>query len=391
MAKISAQEKLNIFQFWEEHAGLTNQEKTDLYNETHGTNFTLRTLQQIHSNVNLGFQTGASMNETEYIEKQKDVLAKKEFNIMKQQKLNMKLKNVAHIEARKSANWDFFVEDWINKLKEIEPVRYKSKKKHVNVKDSDVLVIFKGDDHFRGTEEDINVQRSFYTKVEDIATKQSKKKIVLIFGGDEIEGMLHTNTLMYIDMTAEEQLKLFIRETISGIDLLKQNFDVELFFLTSSNHSQSRPLNSGRNSFLKSDLLLLGGEMLEMAYRDSKNVNIHLGGIFKDRVIDGMGGKKITITHGGLKFENKLQTIVAHYNQSDVILKAHTHSFKVENTHGKTVITVPTLKTFVTEFELDHGFIDATEDLNNNGMKWNSEFLELDFNDNQERIIKHIL
>lgn len=382
MNKITKEQKIDIYRFWEINSHLSNEEKTTLYNKENGTNFVTRSLQQIHSNVKSGVDY--ALKDLKGFDK--ELFAKKEFNVLTQQKKNVILKRVAHKEARKAANWDFFKKDWIQRLNEIEPKRLKPLDK--KIKSSSALVIVKGDDHFRGYEEDKKVQRDFYKKVYNIGLHKNKTDISLLFGGDEIEGWLHDNTLKYASLTPEEQMKLFVEETISGIDLLASKFNVHIYMLTSSNHNQSRPLKSGRNTHLKADISLMGAEMIKMAFRNRGNVKIETAPVFRARKIKGLKGASVALTHGGLGFEKTVSKLVNHYNESDLIIKAHTHSFKVENEMNTTVITIPTLKTFVTEFELNNGYVKLNESVDAKDYKWESEFLELEIVKGDLSIIK---
>lgn len=368
---------------WEidqDHQNLTRVERTKIFNDEFGTSFNQRTIQQAVKNYNEALESNIKADE---------VLVRREINVLKNQKKVTMMKKEIHSITRKEAMKELVLETFDKKINDLKPVRLKPNKIIGKLKETDNLVIAKGDDHFRGLDEDIETQRNFYKKVFEIAKQKGKKRISLIFGGDECEGWLHVSSLTDAPKTPEEQMILFIRETMSGIDLLASEFLVDVYYLNSSNHTQTRPLGSGRNTYLKADTSIYGGEMLKLAFRDNKNVTMHIGGVFRGRDVHGLANKKVGITHGGLKFESNVKELVKHYSDCDFIIKAHTHTFKIENILGTTVITVPTLKTFVTGYELDNGFLPIKENLDKYDLSWDAEFLEIEIVNGKETIVKH--
>lgn len=358
-------------------------EATAKFNKKWNTNFNKRTLQQRYSNYTKGFKAGIEANAPQDA---LELLAKKELRILTEQKKNVILRQEAHKVARMGANEQLTLDNFNKRINELSITRLKPKEtKETNINE---IVFFKGDDHFRGTEEDKKVQREFYETIYGIANKKKAKTISLIFGGDEIEGYLHVNTLKYTPLTPEEQMISFVEETISGLDLLTSEYDVDLYLLTSSNHTQTRHLNSGRNTFLKGDLSILMEKMLKTAYRNNVRINIYSSPIFRNKKIKGLGNKKVAITHGGLKFESNVKELVNHYNECDLILKAHTHVFDLKQIKNTIVITTPTLKTFVTDYEISNGYVNNKENFNTEEYKWDSEFLELKVDGDDLMIIK---
>lgn len=380
MKKINKEMKREIVELFKLYNG---KEALEKFNTKYNTNYNYRSLQQIYSNYNLGFTDGIESTATE---EQLKHLVKIEQKAKIEQKKAVMLNSENHKMLRAIGSEELLLEKFEEKLNSLSLTRLKPRElKNPNANE---LVFFKADDHFRGTEEDKQVQRNFYETIHSIAKRKKAKTVSLIFGGDEIEGFLHTNTLKYTPFTPEEQMITFVEETINGVDLLSSEFDVELYLVTSSNHTQTRHLNSNRNTYLKADLSIVMAEMIKTAFRDNVNVKIESAPVFRGREIKGLNGKKVAITHGGLKFEGNINSLVNHYNDSDLILKAHTHVFDIKEVKGVNIITAPTLKTFVTEYEMDNGFVSNKESFDMSDYKWDSEFLELKVDNGDLMVIK---
>lgn len=366
---ISKEMKREIIKLFNLYGG---KDAHEMFNIKYGTNYNYRSLQQIYTNYSLGYEDHENLVSNS---KEEEHLLKLRQRAKIEQKKSVLLNTENHKMLRELGMSELILDKFEKKINEFDL----NKKANIKVEftNDETCVFFKSDDHFRGTEDDKIVQRNFYEHIFSVAKRKKAKNISLIFGGDECEGMLHVSTLKYTSLTPEEQMVSFVEETIAGLNKLTNEFKVNLYMVTSSNHNQSRHLNSGRNEFLSADLSILMAEMIKIAFKNNDMIDIDAKPVFRGREIAGLKGKKVAITHGGLKFESNAKELIAHYNDSDLILKGHTHVFDVKEIKDKMIITAPTLKTFVTEYEIGGGYISNKESFNANDYKWDSEYLEL--------------
>lgn len=358
---------------WEENPQLTRQEKADIINKEFNTNFDESAFRKRVNDYHTGLVQGVEKEQgTTMLER----IGKARLNVKVERKLLAHERKEVSNGVNELVDRKLILDEFSRQIKgmkfgRVEKPTLKSIPTHKQTR-----LFVKGDDHHRGVFEDSKSQESFYFHVWREAKKMKLSNIVLVFLGDEIEGWLHTNTLRSANITPEKQLITWVKDTIKGIDMLSKDFDtVDVYMVTSSNHTQPRHLNSQRNSYPDSDMLKLAADMLQQAFRDeNNNVVINAQETFTDTYF---AGKRVAMTHGSLGFEEKINLFKNAYRGHDLVLKAHTHVFDVtEPENGFKIITIPAFKSWVSEYELNNGFMKMDErGLNPDAYSWGNKYL----------------
>lgn len=367
---------------WDENPHLTKEEKAAMVNKKFNTNFNESAFRKRVKDYHNGLVKGVEKEQgSAMIER----LAKARLNVKVERKIVAHERKEVNAGIREMVDRKLILDEFTKHIKDMKfGTIKKPTQKDLVMSYVPVRLFVKGDDHHRGTLEDSKAQDNFYFNVWCEAKILKLKEINLVFLGDEIEGWLHTNTLRSTGVTPEKQLITWVKDTIKGIDSLAKDFNsVNVYMVTSSNHTQPRHLGANRNTFPDSDLLNIASDMLQQAFRESEHVSIFAQETFTNVDFDG---KSVAMTHGSLGFEEKKNLLVNAYRGHDLVLKAHTHVFDVtEPERGFRVVTIPAFKSWVSEYELNNGYIKIDDrGLNPEEYSWGNRYLiiTLDADDN---------
>lgn len=189
-------------------------------------------------------------------------LLEQEQKILEQRKKLQVYTNLRHKDARISGRQDLItdelVEKW-NKLDVPTPLFSPSK---TSKEQSYVLSL--GDIHFgkfgksisnKYSEEiAINRMNKILSETVEFIQQHNSDHIDIITGGDSIDGMLRISQLQAIQDGYIDQTIKFSRFYASWLNEFSKYTNLNVHYLTSSNHSQIRPLSSKRNDFPGEDL-----------------------------------------------------------------------------------------------------------------------------------------
>lgn len=237
-----------VYEIFETNAHLSNQERADLCNKEFGTDYDESTFRKRYKVFKEAFETHYDDIDTEAFER----LVRKEWNVKKEQK---KL-NIAKIELNKETTKRAFGELVQEALVDIEFPQYDFEPllideqplyRRVPARPGEFYVFTHADLHYDGT---FNL-REHFQKLFDIIISKNVPKAYIFGLGDEIEGLLRVSAAMDARLGAVEQMKDYAIHYLNFLQRLSQRMQLMVYQVTSSNHTQTRVLSTGRNELEK--------------------------------------------------------------------------------------------------------------------------------------------
>lgn len=156
-------------------------------------------------------------------------------------------------------------------LKDIEPIKLGSPKfTKAQEKNDVVYVIALSDLHYDGDIRELPyIFKSILEAVKRAVVENDVKSIILIEGGDIIEGAgnLRNSQAQVVKSGMIPQFSQIMPYYISLIQEISKFVNIERFItVTSSNHTQIRPMGSKQNELVEEDLMVLFGQWLAMMF-----------------------------------------------------------------------------------------------------------------------------
>lgn len=189
-------------------------------------------------------------------------LLEQEQKILEQRKKLQVYTNLRHKDARLSARQSLITDELVEKWDKLPVPSPLFSPYNSNSPESHILSL--GDIHFGKFGESLNnsydeekaINRMNEILSETVSFLQYKHKnyIDTIIGGDSIDGMLRINQLQAIQDGYIDQTIKFSRFLASWLNEFSKYTKLNIHYLTSSNHTQIRPLGSKRNDFSGEDL-----------------------------------------------------------------------------------------------------------------------------------------
>lgn len=294
-------------------------------------------------------------------DKSLDKLADAQNNLMIKQKVLVKQRNLLNNDANILAFRNLLLEAFKDNLF-IDESNYPITLSKEIKDDDDSVVYIIADEHFRGKKDIPHLNKMFSLILKDIKDSNINN-YSLAFLGDGIDGIIHTGAISSNDGAIEPLIE-YTKILLYWINIIKPS---NLIYVSTSNHTQTRPLGSNRNEFAREDLNLVIIEMLKQIYP-----NILYGDIitFKD----------MCFFHGHQSWAKTKEKIIENFVKIDLdpklIFMGHFHNFKVNN-YGKDkwLVCCPAVKNFNNDWDKDNAFYNQSRIL-----KINYEYGEPTFN-----------
>jgi hypothetical protein len=252
-----------IYEIFEAHPELTTAAKAEICNYEFKTNYdesVFRKRYKVYKNA-----IEDTMQAGEIDQQYMQYIVRKEWAIKKeQQKLN-----IAKMELNKNATKKAFAELIQESIETLDFPVYDFKKIDKPVPTTDKYYIFTHADlHYDGT---FSLEEHFGLLFDIVISKHVPK--VYIFGlGDEIEGLLRVSAAMDSRLGAVEQMKEYSVHYLNFLQKLSEVMELVVYQVTSSNHTQTRVLSTGRNELEQEDLLQLLDMILYVGLQSNPNV-----------------------------------------------------------------------------------------------------------------------
>jgi hypothetical protein len=151
-----------------------------------------------------------------------------------------------------------------NDFKPLKPITNKK------VYNDTVIYIF-GDEHYRG-DMDNDVIKNIFDNIKLDIGLNKYEKVTLINVGDNIEGLLHKNSLQTNDGAIISAIKYanLVGNYINELSSFVKQIGVR--YISSANHSQTRTLNTKRDELAKEDLGLVICEIINGLVKNNPRI-----------------------------------------------------------------------------------------------------------------------
>ena len=319
-----------IFEIYELNAHLSSIEKADICNKEFGTDYDESAFRKRYNIYREALQEQYDNLEDETFNR----IVEKEWNIKKEQR---KLA-IAKMSLNKHTNTKAFselIQESIDKLEfpvyDLEPVLVGDNLyRRVKVRRGEFYVFTHADLHYDGTFD----LREHFQKLYDIVIQKNVPKAYIFALGDEIEGLLRVSAAMDSRLGAVEQMKEYAVHYLNFLQRLSQKMQLVVYQVTSSNHTQTRVLSTGRNELEKEDLLQLLDVILQVGLAQNPNC-IYISG---EEISTEIGGFQFYLEHGHLI---RKATAYIEKKQADLGIKidyhysGHIHHYLNETLHAR--------------------------------------------------------
>jgi hypothetical protein len=319
-----------VFEIYEANAHLTSSEKAEICNKEFGTNYD-------ESAYRKRYNVYKDALEQQFDNLEDDALTRiveKEWNIKKEQR---KLA-IAKMSLNKDTNTKAFGELIQESIEQIdfpvydfEPILIEDALyRRVKARPGEFYVFTHADLHYDGTFD----LKDHFKKLYDIIIEKNVPKAYIFGLGDEIEGLLRVSAAMDARLGAVEQMKEYAVHYLNFLQQLSQKMQLVVYQVTSSNHTQTRVLSTGRNELEKEDLLQLLDVILQVGLADNPNT-IYVSG---EEIYTTIGNFKFYIEHGHLI---RKATAYIEKKQADLGIKidyhysGHIHHYLNETLHAR--------------------------------------------------------
>ena len=263
-----------------------------------------------------------------------DELTSKMYELEKKKKQISIERSIARADVRDVGIREMFYEsiaDSVSNLPALpKPQEIKFRKKNIH----DDYIIALGDYHYKGDKDKlIKDMRKVEREIVEFIVEKGAKEVTILELGDTIDGgSLRPSQLMALKLGMVDQ-SIDVAEAISNLlsNIQKRtgafiNFGI----VTSSNHTELRPLNTKRKELVEEDMMKVIAQFIELRLKDEKHISIT-----KDKHIMFQNGRnKFVVGHGdtGNMTPNKLieysKSIDSYYRyNADFFIFGHYHHY----------------------------------------------------------------
>lgn len=224
----------------------------------------------------------------------------------------------------------------------------------------DEYVFVTSDFHYNGDESLLQHFKMVYAHIIQKQQEHGFKRIKLLELGDTIDGgSLRTSQLMAIKKGMVFQIIDVSKVYAEMLHKLSKKMQVDFYCITSSNHTQLRPLGTNRNELVEEDLMHVFYHYIKESVKTNMRVTVWGG---DDLIISVTPKHSMFVAHGhliGNKKEGYLQELA--YNrgvQFDYGLFGHFHHYREVTLYegkgcNKKVFYAPSMSTVESSYEND--------------------------------------
>jgi hypothetical protein len=250
-------------------------------------------------------------------------------------------------------------EELTRAIRKKKPVKL-SKVSMDTVGGKDEYVFVTSDFHYNGDETLLEHYSQVYSHIIQKQKEHGFKRIKLLELGDTIDGgSLRTSQLMAIKKGMVFQIIDVSKVYADLLHKLSKSMQVEFYCVTSSNHTQLRPLGTERNELVEEDLMHVFAEYIQTSLKDNKRVEIKAA---DDFIMPVTENHKMFVAHGHLIGNKKgyLQELSYYRNtQFDYGLFGHFHHYREVTLYegkncNKKVFYAPSMSTIKDNYEHDN-------------------------------------
>lgn len=319
-----------VYEIFEENEHLTSQEKADICNLEFGTSYdesAFRKRYRIYKDAMVNQYD--DLTDAEF-----GKLVKKEWQVKREQRKLAIAKMELNKDTTRYAFGDL-IKEAISNIEfpeyDFEPVLVEQPLyRRVKAHPGEFYLFSHADLHYDGT---FSLTEHF-RKLYDIIVSKNVPKLYIFGIGDEIEGLLRVSAAMDARLGAVEQMKEYATHYLRFLQELSINHQLVVYQVTSSNHTQTRVLSTGRNELEEEDLLQLLDVVLQVGLANNPNVEYISG----KEIYTTIGNFKFYIEHGHLI---RKATAYIEKKQADLGIRidyhysGHIHHYLNETLHAR--------------------------------------------------------
>jgi len=224
----------------------------------------------------------------------------------------------------------------------------------------DEYVFVTSDFHYNGDETLLQHFNKVYAHIVQKQKEHGFRKIKLLELGDTIDGgSLRTSQLMAIKKGMVFQIIDVSKVYAEMLYKLSKKMQVDFYCITSSNHTQLRPLGTNRNELVEEDLMHVFYQYIKESVKMNTKVTVWGG---DDLIVPVTTKHNMFVAHGhliGNKKEGYLQELAYHRGvQFDYGLFGHFHHYREVTLYegkgcNKKVFYAPSMSTVESSYEND--------------------------------------
>ena len=188
------------------------------------------------------------------------------------------------------------------------------------------------------------------TDIISFIKKHNISKLHIVSLGDIIQGMIRISDLKINDSAVVKSVVEISRLIAQFLNELSEFSEIEYYHVTSSNHSQIRPLGTKANEIMDEDLEYVIGNYIKDLLKNNKRINVHLPEYGEDFIRIPISGYNIIAAHGH-QFKKNLNTALTDLSYAieeevDYLILGHFHHTEIKHEyasccHDKETILCP--------------------------------------------------
>lgn len=338
-----------IYEIYRANEHLGYKEKADICNDYFGTNYDESTFRKRYASYRDGLMSNITAED--------DLLriAEQELNILKQRKkLNLQ-RQIVH-KVTKESVFSELVKEVLEDIQFPEYEYEEHKKEHTlyiktPIKEGEWWLLSHADLHYDGN---FSLEEHFQ-RLYDIIIERNIPELHIFGLGDETEGLLRVSAAMDSKLGAVEQMREYALSYLHFLQVLSKKVKLHIYQIQSSNHTQTRVLQTGRNEMQQEDLLQFLTALLQVGLYDNPNVTLTYG----DEIYTNINGFNFYLEHG-----HNMRHATAYIEKKmadrridiDYFYFGHIHHYEHSTLHARDgydadYTAVPSCKPYTTNYE----------------------------------------
>ena len=320
------------------YSELTWEDVGDILNSELDENFTSSKWRKNYQMMKKGFDKARQENiEDEEILENIDI---KKMELKEEQAKLSTLRLDLNKTIRNTARFEQWVDEVKREIKnvEVDVPEYKGVRADINIDKEYLLTIAdihtgrKGEslDNYYDLDTLQNRMWQVRDEVVELVKEKSIKTLRVLCLGDLIDGLLRASQIQNLQISRAHQTVFIARFLFEWLNSMTEYCHIDFKMVTSSNHSESRPLNSQRGEFKDDDYEIIIYEWLSDLCDKNPRISIEGNDILEFDIL----GRECVAMHGhqlprGSK-QNLLANVSFHMNkQYQYLFQAHLHHTEI--------------------------------------------------------------
>jgi len=338
-----------IYEIYRANEHLNYKDKANICNEYFGTDYDESTFRKRY----VSYKDGLHSNFT--VDDDLELLARKELDIETKRKKVILQRQLINKTTREYALKDL-IEDVIKDIDfpEYDYIPIQNEVKLYTkqpIQQGEWWLLSHADLHYDGNFD----LKEHFNRLYNIIIERNLPELYIFGLGDETEGLLRVSAAMDSKLGAVEQMREYAVHYLHFLQKLSQKMILHIYQVQSSNHTQTRILQTGRNEMQQEDLLQFLTAVLSVGLENNPNVDLY----FDDELFVNINGFNFYLEHGHnmRKASSYIEKKMADRRiDIDYFYFGHIHHYLNEVLHARKnydtdYTAVPSCKPTITNYE----------------------------------------